>query len=122
MPQINDQKSPQVINNPQRINLEQYTLIFVDSNDRNVPTNQIEQIRSVVDYVQTFDSNENCSKFMQAIKNEHMLLIVSDLNVNIISIIHDMPLLKIIYVLNSVQVDNNNESITRFPKVSCTRL
>jgi hypothetical protein len=118
MSQINDQNSPKVNNNSQRINLEQYTLIYVDSNHRNVQTNQIEQMRNVVDYVQTFDNNEHCLKFMQTIKNEHMLLIVSDSNVNIIPIIHDMPLLKIIYILNNVQVDDNDKSITRFPKVS----
>jgi len=118
MSQVNDKKSPKVNNNSQRINLEQYTLIYVDSNHRNVQTNQIEQMRNVVDYVQTFDNNDNCLKFMQTIKNEHMLLIVSDLNVNIIPIIHDMPLLKIIYILNNIQVDDNDESITRLPKVS----
>ncbi|UJR18659.1 hypothetical protein I4U23_005567 [Adineta vaga] len=118
MSQLNDQQSPKFNNNSKRINLEQYTLIYVDSNHRDVQANQIIEMRNVVDYVQTFDNNEVCLKFMQTVKNEYMILIVSDLNVNIIPIIHEMPLLKIIYILSKVQIDDNNELITRFSKVS----
>ncbi|CAF0750843.1 unnamed protein product, partial [Didymodactylos carnosus] len=86
-------------------NLENFVLIWLDSNMIKHKNNSEQQLRSLINYSKFFDKLDDCINYMSNIDNEKIYLIVSRvLSERIISRLHSFPQLESIYILCSNQI------------------
>ena len=86
---------------PNNSNLESFACLWLDQNvnstDDNLETQQ--QLRQVINHLQTFDDGDQCEQYIGKIKQEKIVFIVSgSLGQEVIPRIHSLPQLLTCYV------------------------
>ncbi|CAF1615543.1 unnamed protein product, partial [Didymodactylos carnosus] len=90
------------INHQQQENLEDFTVIWIDSNiDKTDDCIQIRaRLRLLINYLKTFDEpNDECLCYIKQIVNEKIFLIISGrYSEHVVPFVHDLPQILSIYI------------------------
>jgi hypothetical protein len=98
-------------------NCKKYSLIWIDDSKHNLEVPQ--QLQSIIDHIRIFDSIEECEQIIRLLDEEHFILIANRLDSEeIITGIHDLAQLFSIYIFDVNQIEQQQQWIKNYSKVS----
>ncbi|CAF2840151.1 unnamed protein product [Rotaria sp. Silwood2] len=78
-------------------NLEEFTVIWLDSKSYSIDTKA--RLRCIINFLKVFNNVDDCFNYISSVKSEKVFLITSGLlSETIVSLVHDLPQLRFIYI------------------------